>query len=221
MTGSQHERGGAVGNYAKEREAMVVKRIVNDPAHHVVTVKQADGLYRHWRCQKPGSWNMGFDVVTWPGSLCFTGDMGDYLFQRTADMVNFMRSACMSYSYAAEKCVAHDGRLEEWCSELFDEELEWLQQQAKEAADEYGEPERVENCAEKIEEIRQAYSIYETEADAMKALYESGLVDGCDMPRCKTYTWHFLWCLHALKWFFAKIDAGDFVAIELAAAVAE
>ena len=89
------------------KEKLVRERIENDLKDHVITVKQMNGMHRHWRCQKPGSWNMGFDIITWPGSLCFTGDMGDYLFRRTEDMVAFMRGSCMSYSYAAEKCVAH------------------------------------------------------------------------------------------------------------------
>lgn len=188
-------------------EELVAERIGNDLKDHVVTVLRADGLYRHWRCQKPGTWNMSFDVVTWPGSLCYTGDMGDYLFQRTPDMVAFMRGSCMSYAYAAEKCVAHDGRLKEWREERF---LEILAERLKEG-DEVTVVRRgkreTEKVADKIAEIEHEYSNYESQHDAAKAMYESGLWDGCDLPSCEDYTVHFLWCLHALKWFCENVEA--------------
>lgn len=57
-------------------EKHVVERSVKDLAEHVVTVKHADGMYRHWQCANPKSCHLHFDVVTWPGYLAFTGDMG-------------------------------------------------------------------------------------------------------------------------------------------------
>lgn len=186
-------------------EKRVKERIANDLAQHTVTVRRADGLYRHWRCQKPGSWNMGFDIITWPGSLCYTGDMGDYLFQRTVDMVSFMRDSCMSYSYAAEKCVAHDGRLKEWREERFEEVLaERLAQGVEYTVYRY-DGSRIKRVQDAIDEIREAYGIYDSRHDAEKAMYESGLWDGADMPNCEDYSFHFLWCLHALKWFCERV----------------
>jgi len=193
-----------------DNESRVKGRIGNDLAEHTIVVKHSDGLYRHWRCQKPGTWNMGFDIITWPGSLCYTGDMGDYLFQRTPDMVSFMRGSCMSYSYAAEKCVAHDGRLKEFREELFEVAL---LDRLKESEDNGGtfRVMRGERCvdesvADAIDDIRRAYSEYNTQNDAMKAMYESGLWDGADLPSCEDYTFHFLWCLHAIKWFTQQLS---------------
>lgn len=65
------------------------ERFERDTAEHALTVKLDDGLYRHLRFQKPGSWQYGYDLVTWPGFLAYTGDMGEYLFARTADMFDF------------------------------------------------------------------------------------------------------------------------------------
>lgn len=196
--------------FTERREAEVKLRIGKDLCEHVIATKHCDGLYRHYRCQKPGTWNMGFDIVTWPGSLCYTGDMGDYLFQRTDDMIAFMRRSCMSYSYAAEKCVAHDGRLEEFREERMEE---ILSERLKESADDGGTfrvmrqgSYRDESVADAIEKIRQQYSEYNLPYDATKAMYESGLWDGCDMPSCEVYTFHFLWALHALKWFCEKVE---------------
>lgn len=197
--------------YADRIEQDVRTRIVNDLANHTISVLRNDGMYRHWRCQKPGTWCMGFDIVTWPGSLCFTGDMGTYLFQRTNDMVAFMRDSCMSYSYAAEKCVAHDGRLEAWSPEVFHEVMD---ERLRESDDgQYtvmiaGERKQ-RSIATTIEDIKRAYADYESEHDAIKAMYESRLWDGCDLPSCKTYTFHFLWCLHAIHWFCQKISGKE------------
>ena len=196
-------------------EILVLERIENDLRHHVVTVMHSEGLYRHWRCAKTGTGLMRFDIITWPGSLCYTGDMGEYLFQRTPDMVAFMRGSCMSYEYAAEKCLAHDGWMKEWSEESF---REVLAERLKEAEDDEGmvtvhrHGKRVkESVQEHIDDIVSEYENYSSENDAMKAMYESGLWDGADMPDCKELSFHFLWCLHAIKWFIGKIDAGEVV----------
>lgn len=43
--------------------------------------------------------------------------------------------------------------------------------------------------------------------DAFTAMYESGLWD--ELPTCEDWSFHFLWCLHAIKWFIAKLDAKE------------
>ena len=174
----------------------VKRRIGNDLANHQITLLHNEGLYRHWRCRKPGTSNLGFDVITWPGFFCVTGDMGEYLFSRVADMLPFMHRSCMSYEYAAEKCLAHDGKLEEFDPERL---TEWLDELEKEA-----QAENDTESLEKINEVRDAYSQYEIESDAFKAIYESGL--DSDPPRFKRYTYHFLWVLYAIKWFCDSVN---------------
>jgi hypothetical protein len=179
-------------------EKLVNERIDRDLAEHTITVKHSHGMYRHWRCQKPGMWHMGFDIITWPGSLCYTGDMGDYLFQRTEDMVDFMSRACQDYQYAAEKCVTkHD--IKEWREELFHKSLTDRLKEGKTFRVMRQGSFRDESVAEKIREIRQAYDEYSSRHDAEKAMYESQLWD--ELPNCEQYTMHFLWCLHAIRWF--------------------
>jgi hypothetical protein len=185
-------------------EQLVKERIVRDLAEHTITCLHSEGMYRHWRCQKPGSWNMGFDIITWPGSLCYTGDMGDYLFKRTEDMVTFMSRACRDYQYSAEKCVANDGRLKEWREERFREVLAERCKESEEFTVIRQGKRETENVFEKTREIMDEYENYQSQHDAEKAMYESGLWDGGDMPSCMEYTFHFIWCLHAIKWFCEK-----------------
>jgi hypothetical protein len=93
---------------------MITERFLRDVARHEMTIVRDDGLYRHVRFRNPSSIEMHFDLVTWPGYLAYTGDMGAYVFQRTRDMFDFFRRADHSYQidlhYWAEKCEASDTR---------------------------------------------------------------------------------------------------------------
>jgi len=64
---------------------------LKDVAKHEMNVLKDDGVYRHIRMKQPGSFNMWFDVVTWPGFLAYTGDMGAFVFTRLEDMFEFFR----------------------------------------------------------------------------------------------------------------------------------
>lgn len=102
-----------------------------DVAKHQLRVLRDDGVYRHIRLAKPGSINMSFELVTWPGSLCFTGDMGTFVFERLEDMFQFFRSdkpvddpIRINLGYWSEKLVAVDGHrtggsAKEWSEEKF------------------------------------------------------------------------------------------------------
>lgn len=85
-----------------------------DVTGHVVRVLRDEGLYRHLRCWS-GSYAYSFDIITWPGYLCYCGDMGSFVFSRLPDMFEFFRgrlTAMIDLGYLAEKAVAadrHDG----------------------------------------------------------------------------------------------------------------
>lgn len=190
-------------SFETDRIEQVRHHSAKDLSEHVIRVVQSKGLHRHWRCRKPGTGVYGFDIITWPGYLCICGDMGDFVFARTSDMLAFMRGACMSFSYAAEKCVAQ-GRegVKEWDRAILDEALDYRLTEYEEDSDE------IAKLREKIEELKD--DRYESEHDAMEAMYESQLW-GCELPDCRTYTFHFLWCMFAIKWFCDKIDAGEYI----------
>lgn len=65
---------------------------------HVMTVLHDDGLYRHVRFRHPGTGIWGFDMVTWPGHLAISGDVGQgWVFSRVADMFDFFRPVAEPY----------------------------------------------------------------------------------------------------------------------------
>jgi len=181
---------------AAKTEADVLKRVGN----HVITTRKIDGLYRHWHCGMPGFVADSFSVITWPGYLCYCGDMGDYLFSRTDDMVAFMRSACKSHGYAAEKCVASGNPIREWREEVFQEVLE------DELNDARHDPDLWAEVSEKVETIREAVGDEDCEHDANQAIHDSCLWDGSDFPDCTAFHFRFLWCLYALKWFTEHVQ---------------
>lgn len=63
-----------------------------DVAAHQIHVLRDDGVHRHIRFKRPGTYCMQFDLITWPGYLCYTGDMGTYVFNRLEDMFEFFRT---------------------------------------------------------------------------------------------------------------------------------
>ena len=80
-----------------------------------------NGVHRHIRFKKPGTMCMYFDLITYPGGLLYTGDMGTYVFVRLQDMFEFFRTSNQdgwvkemgltlytNHSYWSEKLVATD-----------------------------------------------------------------------------------------------------------------
>lgn len=85
---------------------------LNDVKDHKMIIMRDDGLYRHIRFKRPGTNCMYFDLITWPGNLCFTGDMGTNVFSRVEDMFDFFRSGpelSINLEYWSEKLLAVDG----------------------------------------------------------------------------------------------------------------
>lgn len=72
-------------------------------ANHTITERVRAGVFRSWRCQKPGTRAYLFDITTIPGSLIITGDVGDLIVTRTYDMLPWCRGSVDDTRYFAEK----------------------------------------------------------------------------------------------------------------------
>jgi hypothetical protein len=90
---------------------------LKDVAEHTVSIRMDNGVYRHLFCRKPGTGVNYFEVVTWPGTLAYTGDMGTFVFSRVVDMFTFFRGGDtgelrINPGYWSEKleAVDRDGR---------------------------------------------------------------------------------------------------------------
>lgn len=183
-----------------ERQKLVEKRIEKDLENHQIEKLLDQGIYRHWKCSNNNSNILCFHIVTWPGHLCISGDMGTYVFKRTYDMIPFMRSSAMSFEYAEEKCVAID-RIDQVSDFSKDCTLDFLSYELKHEEDKN----RKKLIKQLIDDIEQLYEWGEDNEYKIKELiYDTGLFD--EIPKLHEYVYHFLWILYAIKWFCDKID---------------
>lgn len=102
-------------------------RFLKDVTDHQMEIIRDDGIYRHLRFKRPGTNNMYFNLVTWPGYLAYSGDMGCFVFSRLADMFEFFRIgkndwAAINLGYWSEKLQAVDGNRDNGSAREFDEE---------------------------------------------------------------------------------------------------
>lgn len=111
--------------------ADVLQQFLKDTASHELEVLIDSGVHRHLRFRRPGTYCYGFDVVTYPGHLVISGDMGASVFARLPDMLEFFRESDEAHrragglsinpGYWAEKLVANDGAPKKFERERFRE----------------------------------------------------------------------------------------------------
>lgn len=161
---------------------------------HEITLRSKNGLYRSWRCCRPGSWTYGFDITTIPGSLFITGDIGDLIVSRTDDMVQWCRGSTGSTSYFAEK-VPHGFVTREFKWEVF---REWCEEWKKDNAED-------DNFAEKCEVLEEVLGREGSigEEGLYQELWNEFAFD--EPPSWRCWTPRFLWCREAIRWFCLNV----------------
>lgn len=202
-----------------------------DVANHKMKVLLNQGNYRHLLFQAPQTSNQYFEIVTFPGTLVYVGDMGSFVFQRIEDMFQFFRTRSQTNldinpSYWGEKLesVDRDGRNSGhkiFSPSVFRSRVE-------------------ETVAEWIVEFQGPYDADESEIDTARKEFEDGLrnaveedIDSEDGEQeahrslsefmfefggvkyefhdtwewdCRDYTGRFLWCCYALAWGIQQYD---------------
>ena len=76
---------------------------LKDVETHQLKILRNDGVYRHLRFKRPDSGTYYFDIVTWPGFLAISGDMGEAMFSRVDDMFMFFRMGKNDFNFHAER----------------------------------------------------------------------------------------------------------------------
>lgn len=180
---------------------------LKDVATHEMEVIRDDGIYRHIRFKRPGTNCMHFDLVTWPGYLCYVGDMGCYTFTRLRDMFEFFRGECINPSYWSEKVVGADrDGIKEFSREKFIGNMRrWF--------DEYVEEDATPAMRIAFEELvdtvdHRDMCDHEMYREVIGWEYDGRhpFTDFFEVSAME-YTFRFLWCCHALVWGIAKYDA--------------
>lgn len=201
---------------------------LKDVENHQVKIINSNGVNRHIRLfssKDPG--NMWYDLTTWQGHICYSGDMGTYIFSRygTDDMFNFFRRNELSInpSYWGEKLQAidpHSG-YKEYSQELFikivKENLEEYCEET-EVSDTFHETclKEMEGCVFYDSEFEyQAYNnIYEWEnrytsdnqLDKDITNYAEYISRDFGEICLQEYTYRYIWCLYAIVYGISKFD---------------
>lgn len=193
---------------ARENAERVGAEFAEHVKNHVLTILRDDGVYRHLRFGTPGTNIMRFDVVTWPGFLAYTGDMGCFVFSRVEDMLEFFRHERPNFGYWAEKVRGVDrAGLREWSAELFRASVsEWVDEQL-EGVDHVAAAVARELVEDDV--LRHA----DDEHEAMEALRAFACDDICFADAWEMHDsfmdwkYNFAWCCYALPWAVKTYDA--------------
>lgn len=178
---------------------------LKDVATHAITVHQDHGIYRHMTFARPGTNFYRFDLVTWPGYLAYSGDMGCYVFSRIRDMFEFFRSdkegLRINLGYWGEKVDARDrDGVREYSPEKFIENV-------NRHLDERQASERDRRAA-KFEILDMAHDgAHSAYSHAMRFKGPDGtkFTDFWEV-NSDEYTYRFIWCCYALSWGIKQYD---------------
>ena len=172
---------------------------LNDVKDHKLRVLFDNNMHRHITLARPGSSDMSFEIVTWPGSLCYTGDMGTFVFSRLPDMFVFFRKQNINLGYWHEKLEAADRR--DGSTEYSPEKFRKVIKDIIDNEDDEDGPidrlradveEEILRLAETSEfEVRQAVDNYEFEGFKFVDFWECNLTE---------YTGRYIWACYAIVW---------------------
>lgn len=190
------------------------ERFLGDVASHQLKIVRDDGLHRHLEFRKPGTYCYGFDIITWPGWLCYCGDMGTFVFSRLPDMFEFFRGRDargdgdgrlhINLGYWAEKCRAGDRGRGDGIKEYSPERFETVVRERLD--DMQADPALREDVERDV--IACAHDGEYSAIDAAMRFERDG---ECVFPDfyerdVREYTFHFVWCCYALVWAIEKYD---------------
>lgn len=205
----------------------ILPRFLAGTATHELRIVVDDGVHRHLQFRRPGTYCYGFDIVTWPGHLAISGDMGTAVFSRLHDMFEFFRAKPAEHEkagglfvndgYWAEKCVANDGATQEYSARLFRDLVtrmfkEYVEERVDpdDLADPDTPPEWVARLWQGLElEVLNDSEDHDALSNAISAMsdFEPNDPDYSDFritdaweyaSSLQQYTFHFLWRLYAI-----------------------
>ncbi len=204
--------------------ALSEESFLKDVSDHAMTIIRDDGVNRHIRFRRPNTICYSFDLITWPGVLCYTGDMGTYVFSRLEDMFVFFRTdrkhtnegkqLFINPGYWSEKLLAVDGGRSGGSVLEFDEVkfdkvvisqlVEWIREHRGTTSKE----DRRELWEAVVSEVINAdgdtggmrkqiagHDFFHT----VNYKHDFSFTDLWDYS-VQQYTHHFIWCCYALAW---------------------
>jgi hypothetical protein len=197
---------GVTAGETAQRELMKItqKSFLADVGKHQMDVLLDDGFHRHLHFRAPETNNQYFELVTWPGCLCITGDMGTFVFRRLQDMFEFFRGHRINEAHWAEKLEAVDRGSG---AEKFDAET-YIQRITERVTDSLDEDyDRKEGILAALKEALQLDEEHELYAAVYAFEHDSySILDAWEVSG-KVFTGRYQWALHAIVWGIAQYDA--------------
>ena len=202
-------------------------KFLNDVKYHQIDIIHDDKNMRFVRFRKENTRVFWFDLVTWPGHLCISGDCGTYVFSRIPDMFGFFRMDKGDFNfnkdnelninpdYWGEKLqsISTNSGYKEFDEKVFRERVKYhFDTYMADDAEDKGVKEELWNAIEN--EVLSF--IYDGEHEAYSRIhnfsYESlngenyRFIDFFDSGSTESYTYNYIWCLYAVVWGIKKYD---------------
>ena len=203
----------------RDFEAWAKRATEKEFAKHELHVVRQDGLYRHLRCNEPGTYMYGFDIVTWPGYLTICGDIGSYTFARIDDMFAFFREGAKHWrinpGYWGEKLQGRvRGRtlgMEYSRDEYVQHVVEWFNDQAEELSDDEAHSLRRSVLDDLLDEWDGGWEHDEHHAHELLRNFKHGDISISDSWEwnLQRYDSSFLRCCWAIVWAIKAYDGGE------------
>lgn len=196
------------------------ERFLENIKDHCMVALHDEGFYRHLSFTRNGSSVYRFDLITWPGRLCISGDCGTYVFSRLPDMFEFFRMDKADFNHSKDKVLninpAYWGEklesidshsaFEEYHPEVFKqkvlaivEDWEFENDYQKRQVFEQVESE-VLICADdgEVRAYDAAVEFVSEHGHTFQDFYEVDLKD---------YSFHYIWCLYAIVYGIQTYDS--------------
>lgn len=196
------------------------ERFLEDVKDHQISIEKDDGVHRFVRFRRAEGSSYWFDLITWPGHLCISGDCGTYVFSRTHDMFEFFKMDDNDFN--KRKAVLLNIDPGYWGEKLksigtnagyrkFDKDA--FESMVKEHFKDCMSAEAGEGKKKELwraikddviwysdDEHRAYQAIHDFEFEGVR------FVDFFDGGYAEKYTLHYIWCLYAIVWGIIKYD---------------
>jgi hypothetical protein len=177
-------------------------------SEHEFSIRVATAEFKLLEGKKDGTNDERFQVATWGGHLCVTGDMGDYLFKRSDVGILGWIADTRDIDYIHSKLVAPKVA-KEFSLDLFKlRAQEYAVGFIREHIDSMS-LDTLRRFLEKFDDVMEVGTPHEAMEAAASFTFNEVVVLGHDMLRgCEAYNSHFLWCVDAAKWAALRYIAG-------------
>lgn len=197
------------------------KRFLDDVKDHKLEIVSDIQGVRFLKFKRPNEYYYHFEISTWENHLCISGDMGCYVFKRTADMFNFFRMDESDFNYNKEKKLQINSGY--WYEKLISQDkdnpatkfsTEIFQNRIKEILDEYCEENDMDDDFKQscLQEMEEEFLYCDVEHEAREGIekfssWDENIEEFAQFLKTdfweedfEDYSFHFIWCLYAIVW---------------------